>query len=120
MRSGLGSRPSVRRPFLGERDGVGKMCLAGLSCLLLMSCTTTLLPQAESVRWTKNPEEVRACKLLGPVQAEPPFSTPDSPHIKLRNEAAALGGDTVLQTSGANILGKAWKGYAYKCGKRAT
>src|SRR6266851_4700198 len=95
-----------------------KLFLAVPSCLLLMCCTTTLLPQAESVRWTKNPEEVRDCQLLGPVQAEPPFGTPDSPHIKLRNEAAALGGDTVLQTSGANLLGKSWKGYAYKCGAK--
>jgi hypothetical protein len=88
----------------------------GVSALALVGyASAVLIPEAQSVRVTKKPADVVECKVMGNVGASPPFNSPSDPETKLRNAGAVAGGNVVLQTSGANILGKDWTGVAYLC-----
>ncbi|HEY6323922.1 MAG TPA: hypothetical protein VJA16_20450 [Thermoanaerobaculia bacterium] len=69
------------------------------------------------MKLTSNPGDVAGCKVLGEVNVEPSaFQTNAQGHDALRNAAYALGGDTVLQTSGGAYSGSGrFKGIAYLC-----
>jgi len=79
---------------------------------LLAGCTT-LAPGATRVWITTNPSDVSGCHAVGSVQSSPPYVMPGDDLKQLRNEAVALGGNTILRT-GPRIL--VTRGVAYRCG----
>jgi hypothetical protein len=75
----------------------------------------SVAPQAEKIRVTSNGAEVAECKILGAVESHPPYMFPSDGVNQLRNNAVALGADTLLLTSSGALRGKT--GMAYRCGK---
>lgn len=84
-----------------------------LAAATLLAGCTTLSPEAETVRLTKNANDVRGCESLGVVDSKPPYVLPGDYKKQLQNRAGALGADVVLITSTAT-----GSGTAYRCGKR--
>jgi hypothetical protein len=82
---------------------------------MAISCET-LAPQAKAVRIAAEPAEVADCRMVGSVSSQPPYMGPNDGVNQLRNEAAALGADTLLLTSTGAMRGK--NGMAYSCGSR--
>lgn len=82
--------------------------------ILAIGCVS-LAPQAEKIRVTSIGSEVAQCKVLGAVESHPPYMFPSDGVNQLRNNAAALGADTLLLTSSGALRGKT--GMAYRCGK---
>jgi hypothetical protein len=91
--------------------------LAAAIVALAVSGCTTLAPQAEHVRITREAADVAACKAVGDVHSTPPYALPNEDYKQLRNAAVALQADTVLVTTRAVIS----RGVAYQCahGERA-
>jgi hypothetical protein len=85
-----------------------------VAALLAAGCVS-LAPQAETIRVTSIGSEVGQCKVLGAVESHPPYMFPSDAVNQLRNNAAALGADTLLLTSSGALRGKT--GMAYRCGK---
>ena len=77
--------------------GVGAAILA--TALTLKCSTTTLTPEAEHVRVTKDKADVAACKSVGFVEAQPPFAMPDDAMNEMKNKTAILGGNVLFVTS---------------------
>ena len=86
----------------------------------LAACTASLSPEAKAVRLTANPEMVRGCRLIGPVEggggkfANTIYkgSAEKNALAEIRNRAARQGANTVLLIPGATT-NKA--GEAYQC-----
>jgi hypothetical protein len=78
---------------------------------LFASCTTALVPQAEKIVTTRNLADVAQCKMVGAVEAHPPFTWPGDDLKTLKNKAAPLGADTVFVTNRAGTI----VGVAYDC-----
>lgn len=80
--------------------------------LVLPGCAS-LSAAGEKVKLTTEVKDTQGCKLLGKVQATPPYSLPSDWKKKLRNAAGDLGAN-VVYTEGAG-----WKstvdGSAYTC-----
>jgi len=76
------------------------------------SCVS-LAPEAEKIKVTSNGADIANCKILGSVKSEPPYVGPNDGVNQLRNNAAALGADTLLLTSSGAIRGQT--GMAYRC-----
>mgnify|MGYP001791297128 CR=1 FL=1 len=89
------------------------MRLRALSASLLMvvACTTALIPGAEKIKVTRDQSLVSDCKSLGFVEAKPPFSTPNDARNEMKNKTAILGGNVLFVT---NYALKA-TGVAYSC-----
>lgn len=85
-----------------------------LATVALSGCVS-VAPQAEAIRVTSIGSEVAQCKILGAVESHPPYVFPSDGVNQLRNNAAALGADTLLLTSSGALRGKT--GMAYRCGK---
>ncbi len=77
----------------------------------LASCAA-LTTGGQRVMLTENPADVQGCALLGDVSADPPFGLPSDWKVKLRNAAAARGGNRVL--SNGALVGSV-PGTAYRC-----
>ena len=80
--------------------------------LLTLSACATLSSAGNNVLITQNANDVKDCKLLGSVSADPPFGLPDDWMIKLRNKTGELGGNRVLANSPG--IGSV-TGTAYSC-----
>jgi hypothetical protein len=76
----------------------------------LAGCVS-LAPGADQVRVTKAPADVASCKAVGNVSGHPPYVSPTDAMHQLRNQAAGLGGDTLLVTSEWTSV----TGVAYRC-----
>jgi hypothetical protein len=90
--------------------------VALLGVLVLVGCATTrLTPAGEGIRVTSNPEAVRGCDYLGPVEGW--TWQEENANRMLRNSAAELGADVVMMVSsnvgtrGDHIV----RGEAYAC-----
>lgn len=81
------------------------------SLLMVVACTTSLIPGAEKVKVTRDQSLVSDCKSLGFVEAKPPFSTPNDARNEMKNKTAILGGNVLFVT---NYSLKA-TGVAYSC-----
>lgn len=91
----------------------------------LTGCVTTRLsPEAERVRVTSNPEAVKGCTLLGPIDASDringgiagQMAAEENAQRRLRNKAAEMGANTVLlATSTTGMSGSRARGDAYAC-----
>jgi hypothetical protein len=86
--------------------------LVSLVMITLAYCVS-VAPQAEKIKVTSNGADVEQCKVLGTVESHPPFMGPNDGVNQLRNNAAALGADTLLLTSSGALRGKT--GMAYRC-----
>jgi len=84
-----------------------------LAITLLAGCTTSLARQAEKITTTRNGEDVAQCKILGTVEAHPPYVWPGDDLKQLKNKAAPLGADTVFVTGRFSTV----VGVAYDCSK---
>ena len=82
------------------------------TALTLVECTTTLTPEGEHVRVTKDKADVAACKSVGFVDAQPPYSTPNDAMNEMKNKTAILGGNVLFVTN----YGMKATGVAYLCG----
>ena len=92
--------------------------IAALVSLMLAGCATTQLsPEAQRIHVTDKPADVGQCRLVGVVNSQPPYVTPNDGRNQLLNNAAALGADTLLLTSTGVVRGKT--GSAYVCGSAA-
>jgi hypothetical protein len=97
----------------------------GLITLGLTSCvTTTLTPSGERVRVTTNTETVRGCDFVGEVKASDRMNggalgqdaAEENTYRRLRNDAAAMGGNIVLlnrASTGRN--GSTARGEVFRC-----
>jgi hypothetical protein len=91
-----------------------KWKLAFVATVAITSCTTSLAPQAESIKTTRTPSDVADCKILGTVEAQPPYIWPGDAEKQLKNKAAALPGtDTVFVTNSVGHI----VGVAYRCAR---
>lgn len=81
------------------------------SALFLAGCVT-LAPEAESMKVTRDAADVKGCKILGAVEAHPPYVGQQDGMNQLRNNAAGLGGNVLFVTS-YNVTAT---GMAYRCG----
>ena len=89
-----------------------KRALAVCLCLVhLAACTTAVAPQAEAIKTTRNPDDVKSCAVLGTVEARPPFTWPGDDVKQLKNKALPLGADTVFVTNQTGTI----VGVAYRC-----
>jgi hypothetical protein len=86
-------------------------------CLLTGCASVSVIPEAAAVRVVETSQDVSGCRLLGMVDAKPPFIWPGDAEKQLRNNAAALGADTVLLTSHGAMKGN--HGAAYRCAAAA-
>lgn len=86
--------------------------LVSIAALMLAGCATTMAPQAEGVRITKEAADVASCDALGDVHSTPPYIWPGDDLKQLRNSAVALKADTVLLTGPRLVV---TKGIAYRC-----
>jgi hypothetical protein len=86
--------------------------------------TTTLTPAAVALRVTSNPEAVKGCAYLGPVEGKDTINggmlgqgaAEENALRKLRNAAAKMGATTVfLAMQGTKFSGSHQRGEAYKC-----
>ena len=87
--------------------------LALLTLGSVACATSSLSPEAAAVKMTSEVADVSGCKLLGAVTSVPPYIMPNDGVNQLRNNAAALGADTLLLTSHGIMRGKT--GSAYRC-----
>jgi len=85
--------------------------LASLALLIVAGCTTAVIPQAENIKTTQELADVAQCKILGTVEAFPPYIWPGDDLKQLGNAAAVLGADTVFVTRRVGRV----VGVAYKC-----
>lgn len=90
-----------------------KILVTGYLLFFCGCATSRLSREAESIRVTDNADDVRQCKVLGAVDSRPPYIMPSDGVNQLKNEAAALGADTLFLTSGGVVRGKS--GMAYRC-----
>lgn len=98
--------------------------------LAMTSCVTTDLTSAgEKVRITSNPDVVKPCKFIGEVKGVDRMNggtmgqgaAEENANRRLRNNAAAMGADTVfIGTTATNTSGSVQRGEAYVCGTSAT
>jgi hypothetical protein len=72
-----------------------------------------VIPEAEGIRTTSQVADVAGCTLIGMVESTPPYAGPNDGVNQLRNNAAALGADTLLLTHTGVMRGKS--GAAYRC-----
>jgi hypothetical protein len=86
-----------------------------ISAAVLVTGCVSVAPQAETIRVTATGAEVSQCTILGTVESHPPYMFPSDGVNQLRNNAAALGADTLLLTSSGALRGKT--GMAYRCNK---
>src|ERR1051325_3958848 len=85
------------------RGGAGKektevRNIGAMLLVTLLGCTS-LAPQAEKIRVTSTGADVEQCKVLSAIESRPPYIGPNDGVNQLRNNAAALGADTLLLTS---------------------
>jgi len=93
---------------------------------IAVACVTTkVTPAGEKVRVTSDAAAVAGCALLGEVKGADHMNgglagqgaAEENAHRRLRNEAAAMGADTVLVvTSTTGFSGSTIRGEAYRCG----
>ncbi len=81
--------------------------------LILTGCTTTLAPQAEAIKTTRDPKDVESCEVVGTVEAHPPYTYPGDDLKQLKNKALPLGADTIFVTGRSGTV----LGVAYRCTK---
>jgi hypothetical protein len=89
-----------------------RMMMATAALALVVGCTT-VAPQADRIRTTREAAEVASCKPVGSVQSTPPYMFPGDDMKQIRNQALPLGADTILITSPRLVF---TSGVAYKCG----
>lgn len=79
------------------------------------ACTacTTVAPQAEKIRITRDSAEVAKCKAIGSVASTPPYIMPGDDLKQIRNQALPQGADTILITTPRFV---STQGVTYKCG----
>lgn len=82
-------------------------------CLTLILSLAVSVAQASDVKITRDVAAVAACTTLGVVKSVPPYWTRDYALTQLKDQAAALGADTILITGGGKVF--ALKGVAYRC-----
>ena len=78
----------------------------------LLSGCVSLAPEAEKVKVTKSASDVEGCRILGAVDAHPPYVGPNDGMNQLKNNTAGLGGNVLFVTS-YNVTAT---GMAYRCG----
>jgi hypothetical protein len=86
-----------------------RLVLVALSTTLL-GCGTTLAPGAEQVVITKKAEDVKGCKVVGPVSFNRTMK-----YDTLKNHVYAMGGDTMFLTRHDTFAGTGSVGIAYIC-----
>lgn len=89
-----------------------KVTLVSFATFLAIGCVS-VAPQAEKIKVTSIGADVEQCRVLGAVESHPPYMGPNDGVKQLRNNAAALGADTLLLTSSGVLRGKT--GMAYRC-----
>lgn len=97
----------------------GLLVLAGAALLLQLSCAATAVaPPEEKVRITENPDDVKGCEALGPVEAKGPYKVPNEWKIRFRDQGLQLGADTVVLKEWS-FLEQRFRGVAYRCARPA-
>ena len=92
---------------------ISRLSRIGLVILSLSSIGCVSLSLAgEKVRVTKHESDVEGCRVLGEVEANPPYWGPHDAMYTLRNEAGKLGGDVVVSDDLTGTI----KGKVYDCG----
>ena len=81
--------------------------------IALVSACTTVAPQAEKIRITRESADVANCKAIGSVQSTPPYIMPGDDFKQIRNRALPQGADTILITTPRFV---STQGVCYKCG----
>jgi hypothetical protein len=84
---------------------------AALALALLCGGCVTLTPEGDGGRYTRNQQATAGCKFLGDVSGL--GESVDVEHRRLRNNAAKLGADLVLDTTHRGEA--AVRGEAYRC-----
>jgi hypothetical protein len=79
---------------------------------LAVSGCTTLAPTAVNISTTRDGAAVVNCQAVGNVASVPPYILPGDDLKQVKNQAAGLGGDTVLLT-GPRLVST--QGIAYRC-----
>jgi len=88
-----------------------KRTVALLAALSLVGCSS-LAPGAEQVKITKNPNDVRGCKVIGPLSGvEGSGLRGGGPK---ENLVLSLGGDTFFETS-SWLIAPNYHGIVYNC-----
>jgi hypothetical protein len=82
-----------------------------LVAFAMLSGCVTLAPEAEKVKIAKSAADVAGCRVLGAVEAHPPFAGPNDGMNQLKNKVAGLGGNALFVTS-YNLSAT---GMAYQC-----
>jgi Domain of unknown function (DUF4156) len=92
---------------------ISRLCMTGLAVLLMASMACVSLSLAgEKVRITKHESDAEGCRFLGEVEARPPYRGQHDAAYTLRNEAAKLGGDVVVNSDWIGAI----KAKVYDCG----
>lgn len=99
--------------------------LAVASVIAVAGCVTTqLTPGGQRVRVTPNPDVVRGCTYLGPIESSDLMNggmigqsaAEENANRRLRNDAAKMGANVVLvSTSTTTTSGSRVRGEAYGC-----
>lgn len=86
--------------------------------------TTSLTPAGQKVRVTGDPGVIRGCEYVGDVQASDRMNggafgqdaAEENTYRRIKNKAAALGGNVVLLNRGnTNFQGSSARGEVYRC-----
>lgn len=83
-----------------------------LTLVAALSACTTVAPQANDVRVTRETADVASCHPVGSVRSVPPYILPGDDFKQLRNQSISLGADTILVTSPRLVM---TSGVAYRC-----
>lgn len=86
-----------------------------VACLALILLFTVSVAHAADVKITRVAADVTDCTTLGTVKSVPPYWTRSFALTQLKDQAMALGADTVLITGGGKLT--ALTGVAYRCAR---
>jgi hypothetical protein len=88
-----------------------KVVLALIACVVVTGCSS-LSSAGKGVSFAGSADDVKGCRSLGDVSANPPFVLPGDWKVKLQNKTGELGGNRVVADSPG--IG-AVHGVAYSC-----
>lgn len=86
---------------MAQPTSPGAILFAALA-LGIAGCVT-LAPEAASLKVTRNAGDAEGCKIVGAVEAHPPYVGPNDGVNQMRNRAAVLGGNVLFVTSYNNV-----------------
>jgi len=91
-----------------------KYCIRHLlvfGCVLLGACTT-VSSGARDIQIVHDEAHIPACAFVGSVVSTPPYGLPGEDLTQLKNQAAVLGANVIVQTGARSVV---TRGMAYRC-----